>query len=147
VIADQAVNRAQEVTDIAQRTAQTSHNGQRAVQETMASMGRIKGKVEDIAENILALSAQTQQIGQIITTVNDLATQSNMLALNAAVEAARAGSRARVCCGGAGGTQPGEQSRQATAQVRTILEEIQRATNATVMATEEGSKGVEEGYG
>jgi len=61
------------------------------VQDTIESMAHIKERVEGIAANILALSEQTQQIGEIIATVNEIASQSNMLALNASVEAARAG--------------------------------------------------------
>jgi methyl-accepting chemotaxis protein len=74
-----------------QRTVEVSHAGQQAVRETIASISRLKGRVEGIAENILALSEQTQQIGEIIATINDIAAQSNILALNASVEAARAG--------------------------------------------------------
>jgi methyl-accepting chemotaxis protein len=51
--------------------------------------------VQAIAENILALSEQTQQIGEIIDTVTDIADQSNILALNAAIEAAQAGEAGR----------------------------------------------------
>jgi len=116
------------------------------VQETIESMGQIKGRVEGIAENILALSEQTQQIGEIIATVNELASQSNMLALNAAVEAARAGEHGKGFAVVAAEVRNlAEQSKEATGQVRAILSDIQRATNATVMATEEGTKGVDEG--
>jgi methyl-accepting chemotaxis protein len=145
-IADQSVARAQEVADAAQRTVEVSNTGQQAVQDTVESMAHIKARVEGIAENILALSEQTQQIGAIIATVNDIAAQSNMLALNAAVEAARAGEQGKGFAVVAAEVRNlAEQSKQATAQVKAILEDIQRATNATVMATEEGTKGVEGG--
>lgn len=117
-----------------------------AVQETIGSMAQIKARVGSIAENILALSEQTQQIGEIIATVNDIASQSNMLALNAAVEAARAGEHGKgFAIVAAEVRNLAEQSRQATAQVRTILSDIQNGINATVMATEEGAKVVDEG--
>jgi len=145
-IADQSVARAQEVADASQHTVEVSQAGHRAVQETIESMGQIKGRVEGIAENILALSEQTQQIGEIIATVNELASQSNMLALNAAVEAARAGEHGKGFAVVAAEVRNlAEQSKEATGQVRAILSDIQRATNATVMATEEGTKGVDEG--
>jgi methyl-accepting chemotaxis protein len=109
-------------------------------------MAAIKHRVEGIAENILALSEQTQQIGQIIATVDDIASQSNMLALNASVEAARAGEQGKGFAVVAMEVRSlAEQSRQATTRVEAILSDIQRATNMTVMATEEGIKGVEEG--
>jgi len=146
VIADQSVTRAQEVADAARHTVEVSHAGQASVEETVGGMGRIKEQVEGIAENILALSAQTQQIGEIISTVSDLASQSNMLALNAAVEAARAGEQGKGFAVVAQEVRSlAEQSKRATVQVRALLEEIQARTNATVMATEEGTKRVDEG--
>ncbi len=145
-IAEQAITRAQEMTDAAQRTVEVSRAGQHAVQDTIASMTQIKKRVESIAENILALSEQTQQIGEIIATVSDIAAQSNMLALNAAVEAARAGEHGKGFAVVAAEVRNlAEQSRQATTQIRAILSDIQNATNATVMSTEEGTKGVDHG--
>jgi methyl-accepting chemotaxis protein len=145
-IGEQAVLRSQEVYDAANRTVAVSRDGQTIVSETIESMARIKERVEGIAENILALSEQTQQIGEIIATVSEIASQSNMLALNASVEAARAGEQGKGFAVVAGEVRSlAEQSRQATAQVKAILQDIQKATNATVMATEEGTKVVEQG--
>jgi methyl-accepting chemotaxis protein len=145
-IAEQASVRAQEVAGAAQRTVEVARSGQKAVQDTIGSMGLIKERVEGIAENILALSEQTQQIGEIIATVNDIASQSNILALNASIEAARAGEHGKGFAVVAAEVRNlAEQSKQATTQVKTILSEIQRATNTTVMATEEGTKKVDAG--
>ncbi|MCP4539436.1 MAG: methyl-accepting chemotaxis protein [Chloroflexi bacterium] len=145
-IAEQSVMRAQEVTGASHRTVEVSRDGRQAMEDTIGSMGQIKVRVEEIAENILSLSEQTQQIGEIITTVNDIAAQSNILALNASVEAARAGEYGKGFSVVAVEVRNlAEQSRQATTQVRAILSDIQHATNATVMATEEGTKGVDEG--
>jgi methyl-accepting chemotaxis protein len=145
-IAEQSVARAQEVAKASQRTVEVSRTGRQAVEETISSMAQIKARVEGIAENILALSEQTQQIGEIITTVNNIAAQSNILALNASVEAARAGEYGKGFAVVAVEVRNlAEQSKQATAQVRTILSDIQKATNATVMATEEGTKRVDVG--
>jgi methyl-accepting chemotaxis protein len=143
---EQATQRVQEVANASQHTVVVSHSGRSAVADTIASMGNIKGRVASIAENILALSEQTQQIGEIITTVGDIATQSNMLALNASVEAARAGEHGKGFAVVAAEVRNlAEQSRQATAQVREILLDIQGGINATVMATEEGIKEVDIG--
>jgi methyl-accepting chemotaxis protein len=145
-IVEQAFLKAQAVAEQAQRTRDISQAGQHAVGDTVESMNQIKEKVEGIAENILALSEQTQQIGEIIATVNDIAAQSNLLALNASVEAARAGEHGKGFAVVAVEVRNlAEQSKQATAQVKSILNEIQRATNAAVMATEEGTKGVDAG--
>jgi methyl-accepting chemotaxis protein len=146
VISEQAIQRAQETVDASQRTVQTSRAGQTAVVETYDIMTLIKTRVESIAENILALSAQTQQIGEIITSVSDIAAQSNMLALNASVEAARAGEQGKGFAVVAAEVRSlAEQSRQATAQIKSILLDIQDGINSTVMATEEGTKVVDEG--
>jgi PAS domain S-box-containing protein len=145
-ISEQSVARAQQVVDASQRTVEVSHSGQQAVQDTIASMAHIKERVEGIAENILALSEQTQQIGEIIATVNDIAAQSNILALNASVEAARAGEHGKGFAVVAAEVRNlAEQSKQATAQVRAILSDTQNGINATVMATEEGTKVVDTG--
>lgn len=146
VISEQFINRALEMTTTAQHSVDISRSGEQVVAETVASMDHIKAQVNSIAENILALSERTQQIGDIITTVNELASQSNILALNAAVEAARAGEHGKGFAVVAVEVRNlAEQSRQATAQVRTILLDIQKAINTTVMVTEEGTKVVEHG--
>jgi methyl-accepting chemotaxis protein len=109
-------------------------------------MAQISARMDVIEENILALSHRTQQIGEIIDTVNALASQSNMLALNAAVEAARAGEQGKgfsVVAEEVRGLA--DRSRQATAQIRAILSDIQKATALTAMAAEEGKKGVDAG--
>jgi len=146
VISEQTIQRAQETVDASQRSVNTSRTGQATVQDTIGVMGLIKTRVESIAENILALSAQTQQIGEIIASVSDIAAQSNMLALNASVEAARAGEQGKGFAVVAAEVRSlAEQSRQATAQIKSILLDIQDGINSTVMATEEGTKVVDEG--
>ncbi len=145
-ITEQTSLRVNEVASASQRTVEVAHSGQKAVQDTIESMAMIKERVEGISENLLALSEQTQQIGEIIATVNEIAAQSNMLALNASVEAARAGEQGKGFAVVAMEVRSlAEQSRQATEQVKAILSEIQKSTNTTVMATEEGTKGVDKG--
>ncbi|HET89724.1 MAG TPA: hypothetical protein ENN99_03150 [Chloroflexi bacterium] len=101
---------------------------------------------QSIAGTILALSERAQQISHIIATVNEIAAQSNMLALNASVEAARAAEHGKGFAVVAVEVRNlAKQSHQATAQVRAILSEIQKAINATVMTTEEGARGVDHG--
>lgn len=138
--------KAQYVADIAQKTAQASQSGKKSVEESIEVMSRIREQMESIAESIVRLSEQSQTIGEIISTVNDLAEQSNLLAVNAAIEAARAGEQGKGFSVVAQEVRSlAEQSKQATAQVRTILMDIQRATSSAVMATEQGSKAVEAG--
>jgi methyl-accepting chemotaxis protein len=138
--------KAKYVSESAQKSGQVSQTGKKAVEDTVAAMNRIREQVDSIAESIVRLSEQSQAIGEIIATVNDLAEQSNLLAVNASIEAAKAGEHGKGFAVVAQEVRSlAEQSKQATAQVRGILGEIQKATTAAALATEQGSKAVEAG--
>jgi methyl-accepting chemotaxis protein len=142
----QTAERARVVAEASQQSVEISRQGQQAVADTIAAMELIQQRVSHIAENILVLSEHTQQIGEIIQTVNDLADQSKLLALNASIEAARAGEEGKGFAVVAMEVrQLAQQSREATSRVQAILNEIQQATNTTVMVTEEGSKRAADG--
>ena len=144
--AELASQKAKAVADSAQKAVQISHNGRKSTEDVAAGMGRIRVQMEAIAESMMRLSEQSQTIGQIIATVEDLAAQSNLLAVNAAIEAAKAGEHGKGFGVVAQEVKSlAEQSRQATDRVRTILGDIQKATTAAVMATEQGGKAVEAG--
>ncbi len=144
--AEENTDRAQTVADAAQRSVEISETGLEAVERTVSGMESIKVKVEQIAMNIKALSEQTEQIGNIISTVNDIAEQSNLLALNASIEAARAGEQGKGFAVVATEVRNlAEQSQQATAQVREILSATQKAIKSVAAATDEGTIGVEGG--
>ena len=141
--AEQSAQRARGVGEAVQRTLEVGKNGKKAVEDSLAAMSNVRRQVETTAENILTLAEQAQAIGDIIATVNDVAEQTNLLALNAAIEASRAGEHGRGFAVVAGEVKAlADQSRKATAQVRQILTEIQRATNTAVLSTEEVTKGV-----
>src|SRR4028119_2044466 len=109
-------------------------------------MKRIRSQMSLLAESMMRLSEQSQTIGEIIATVDDLAQQSNLLAVNAAIEAAKAGEQGKGFAVVAQEVKSlADQSKQSTTQVRTILSDIQKATAAAVMATEQGNKAVEDG--
>jgi methyl-accepting chemotaxis protein len=138
--------KAKYVSESAQKSAEVSQAGRKSVDATIHGMTRIREQMDSIAETIVKLSEQGQAIGEITATVNDLADQATLLAVNAAIEAAKAGEH------GVGFSvvaqeirSLAEQSKHATAQVRAILGEIQKATTAAVMAAEQGIKAVEAG--
>lgn len=138
--------KAKYVTDTAHNASQVSQSGKKAVEESVAGMNRIRGQMESIAESVMRLSEQSQAIGEIVSTVNDIAEQSNLLAVNAAIEAAKAGEQGKGFAVVAQEVKSlAEQSKQATAQVRAILNDIQKGISNSVIATEQGSKAVEAG--
>jgi methyl-accepting chemotaxis protein len=146
VAAEQAAARAHDLAHKAETSMRVSDEGTTAVKAIVHGMADIRLKVKAIAQDILNLADKTKLIGEITATVNDLADQSNLLALNAAIEAARAGEQGKGFAVVANEVRVlAEQSKQATARVRTILEEIQKATNAAVLVTEAGDDEVEHG--
>jgi methyl-accepting chemotaxis protein len=146
VTAQQSSQKAQTVASMARRAAEIAAQGLGTVESSMAGMQDLRARVETIADQILALSEQTQQVGEIIASVEDLADQSNLLAVNAAIEASRAGEQGRGFAVVAQEVRTlAERSKAATVQVRTMLTDIQRATNAAVLATEQGTRGADEG--
>jgi len=131
------------VSEGAQQAAQVSQSGKRAVGETIEGMSGIKEQMESIAESVVRLSEHNLAIGGIIATVNDLAEQTDLLAVNAAIEAAKAGDEGKGFTVVAQEIRSlAEQSKQATAQVRTILSDIHTATTAAVRAAVQGSAAV-----
>jgi len=141
-----ASQKAKQVSDSAQKVAQSSQSGYKSIEDVNKGMENIRQQMNAIATSMVRLSEQNQAIGQIIASVEDLATQSNLLAVNASIEAAKAGEHGKGFSVVAQEVKSlAEQSRQATNQVRTILGDIQKATTTAVMATEQGSKAVEVG--
>ena len=105
----------------------------------------MKEKVGAVAEQILHLSEQAEQIGSIANVVGELAGETNMLALNAAVEAARAGEHGKGFAIVASEIRKlADQSKKSAQRTNALVKEVQKATNAAVMATEEGTKTAEE---
>jgi len=142
----QSSQKAKNVADSAQRVVQVFQNGQKAMEETISGMNKIREQMDSISQTIVRLSEQSQSIGGIIASVTDIADQSNLLAVNAAIEAAKAGDQGKGFAVVAQEIKNlAGQSKQATLQVRNILNDIQKVTGAAVMATEQGSKAVETG--
>ncbi len=138
--------KAKHVSELGQKTAEISQAGLKSIEDTVNGMNRIREQMGSIADMVVRLSEQSQAIGEIIATVNDIAEQSNLLAVNASIEAAKAGEQGKGFAVVAQEIRSlAAQSKQATTQVRNILFDVQKAIGSAVMATEQGSKAVEEG--
>lgn len=139
-----AADKAQEVSAVSKEGLEVLKSSEYSLASTMEGMSRIQEAMRTISDSIVKLSSHSQTIGEIIETVNDLAGQSNLLAVNASIEAAKAGDRGFAVVAQEVRSLA-EQSKQATKHIRTILSDIQNATSAAVMATEQGSKAVDNG--
>jgi methyl-accepting chemotaxis protein len=142
----QSSQKATTVSDSAQTADQVADAGRKAVSETLEGIQRIRDQMAVVADSVVRLSEQTEAVGEIISTSNDLAEQSNLLSVNAAIEAAKASDH------GKGFSVVAEeiknlamQSKQGVVQVRSILNDIQQATAAAVMAAEQSGRAIEQG--
>ncbi len=134
------------VSEDARKSLQVAHAGKQATDEIIRGMDLIKSQMQSIGDTVIKLSEQSRSIEDIIDTVKDLADQSNLLAVNASIEAARAGEQGKGFAVVADEIKSfADQSKKATVQVRTILEDIRNSIGSVVMATERGGKAVESG--
>ena len=138
--------KAKKVSLTARQALEISESGKKATQDTIGRMQLIKEQMESIGETVVRLSDHSRAIEEIIQSVQDIADQSNLLAVNASIEAAKAGEQGKGFAVVAQEVRSlAEQSKDATNQVRTILNDIQKAISGAVMATELGAKAVEAG--
>ena len=137
--------KADSVAEIA-NSIELTEIGTKSAEDFFATMNAIREQMDFIANSIVKLSEQSQTIGMIISTVNEISNQSNLLAVNASIEAAKAGDYGKGFAVVAQEVRSlAEQSREATAQIRTILGDIQRSITSAVMATEQGKNAVDSG--
>jgi methyl-accepting chemotaxis protein len=131
--------------EVAQNALKATEEGAVIVKQAIKGMNSLGAKVGMIADQTLKLGEQTAQIGNLANMVKDLSGEINMLALNAAVEAARAGEHGKGFAVVAGEVRKlANESKKSAEQANAIISDIQKATNATILRTEEGTKVVEE---
>ena len=128
------------------QSSASATRGSAVVQETITGMGRIAEKVRLSAKTVENLGVRSEQIGDIVGTIEDIADQTNLLALNAAIEAARAGEQGRGFAVVADEVRAlAERTTKATKEISEMIKTIQSETRSAVHAMEEGVSEVEKG--
>ncbi|MDD2852310.1 MAG: bacteriohemerythrin [Desulfuromonadaceae bacterium] len=136
----------QMVAESALRANDAAKHGAVVVENTIAVMQRIAERVQASAKTVENLGAQSDLIGSIIGTIEDIADQTNLLALNAAIEAARAGEQGRGFAVVADEVRAlAERTTKATREIGAMIKAIQKDTKTAVAAMEEGVAEVEQG--
>ncbi|WP_418949174.1 methyl-accepting chemotaxis protein [Pseudomonas asiatica] len=95
VAIEQVARNAAFTLELTQTSQQNAVNGQRSMEETLASLGSLANEVLSSAQEVEGLADQAQGIGKVLEVIRTIAEQTNLLALNAAIEAARAGDAGR----------------------------------------------------
>lgn len=135
-----------EVAASATEMAKVAKAGGEAVRETVTSMESIRAQVESSAGKVRDLDEKGQQIGQIVSTIEAIAEQTNLLALNAAIEAARAGEHGRGFAVVADEVRKlAEQSSVATKEIGSLIESVRSTVSDTVQAIEAAQTRVDAG--
>jgi methyl-accepting chemotaxis protein len=132
---------ADELSSTATSIATGAESMSSAAQQTAATVEDMRTQVAAIAERSLELGRSSQQIGEILTLLTEIAERTDLLALNAAIEAAHAGDAGRGFAVVAAEIRKlAERSGRSTESIREIVTRVQDATNATILATERGAQ-------
>jgi methyl-accepting chemotaxis protein len=120
--------------------------GGEVIAQTIDGIGRLAAVVTNSAQSIQTLGESSEQIGEVVRVIAEIADQTNLLALNAAIEAARAGEQGRGFAVVADEVRKlAERTQQATKEIASIISVIQRGTDSAVKAINAGTEEVERG--
>jgi methyl-accepting chemotaxis protein len=142
----QIAESAQRVTGIAETTASSATSGDSTVESARTAVDAIRRQVDIVVAHMLDLGKKSQQIGGVLEIINELSEQTNILAINATIEAAGAGEAGRRFSVVADEIRKlADRVGGSTREIRELVEQVRASINATVMATESGSKAVDAG--
>jgi twitching motility protein PilJ len=135
---DRVSANAYESAKVAERSVTIANNGNEVVHNTIHGMDNIREQIQDTAKRIKRLGESSQEIGDIVSLIDDIADQTNILALNAAIQASMAGEAGRGFAVVADEVQRlAERSSSATRQIETLVRAIQADTNEAVISMEQ----------
>lgn len=135
---DQVSSNASESAEVAERSVQIASNGAQVVNRSIEGMDTIREQIQETSKRIKRLGESSQEIGNIVSLINDIADQTNILALNAAIQASMAGEAGRGFAVVADEVQRlAERSASATKQIKTLVKTIQTDTNEAVISMEQ----------
>ena len=134
---------AERCSDVARHSVEIAHKGGEAVRRTIAGMNTIRETIQDTSKRIKRLGESSQEIGNIVELIEEIAEQTNILALNASIEASRAGEASRGFAVVADEVQKlAERSTMATKKIEVLVSTIQSDTNEAVMSMERSTTDV-----
>jgi twitching motility protein PilJ len=134
---------AERCSDVARHSVEIAHKGGEAVRRTIAGMNTIRETIQDTSKRIKRLGESSQEIGNIVELIEEIAEQTNILALNASIEASRAGEASRGFAVVADEVQKlAERSTAATKKIEVLVSTIQSDTNEAVMSMERSTTDV-----
>jgi twitching motility protein PilJ len=134
---------AERCSDVARHSVDVAHKGGEAVRRTIAGMNTIRETIQDTSKRIKRLGESSQEIGNIVELIEEIAEQTNILALNASIEASRAGEASRGFAVVADEVQKlAERSTNATKKIEVLVSTIQSDTNEAVVSMERSTTDV-----
>lgn len=143
---DEVSSTAHESEGVAKRSVEIAHNGSKIVHNTITGMDTIREQIQDTSKRIKRLGESSQEIGDIVGLIDDIAEQTNILALNAAIQASMAGDAGRGFAVVADEVQRlAERSSSATKQIEALVKAIQTDTNEAVISMEQTTSEVVRG--